>query len=72
MSDITLNSLFEKVGGRYVLAALVQQRISAIMKGAPALASGEGLDTYQTVLLEVEQSKVELAMPDKKKEHVAP
>lgn len=71
MDNLSLNTLFEKVGGRYSLSVLTQKRVTSLMKGAAPLGENCSKDPYLMALAEIDQDKITLSLPEKRKEPVA-
>ena len=53
-----IDRLDEKVGGRFLLTALIQKRIQDIVRGSPVFV--EGATPLRIALDEIEAGKVEL------------
>ena len=68
MNTLSLNTLFEKAGGRYALTVLVQKRVGALMKGGVPLLEAPPRDPFLIAIEEIRQEKISLAFPEKKKD----
>ena len=68
MDILSLNTLFEIAGGRYALSVLSQKRTAALMKGAVPLVEDPPHDLFLTTLVEIQQGKICLGLPEKRKE----
>lgn len=65
LTQIHLDALAEKVGGRYRLTRLVSQRMQQINGGHPLLVERRPNEALlAAVCREIEENKVELEMPE--------
>ncbi len=55
-----IDDLVEKVGGRFVLASLIQRRLQEITRTAPHVLHQAGESPLRMVLREIEEGKIEL------------
>ena len=61
-----IDRLDERVGGRFILTALVQRRIQEVIKGSPRLI--EARTPLRSALAEIEAGKIELTEAEQKAE----
>ena len=55
-----LERLTQKVGGRFRLTALLQKRLSELVKGSPALVDMPSHNYFEIAMREIEEGRVEL------------
>ena len=58
-----LETLTQKVGGRFRLTALLQKRLEELVKGSPPLVDLPASDYLDIALQEIEEGRIELAAP---------
>jgi len=58
--DDRFNEAMEKVGGRYILTALLQKRVRELVRGEKPLVEVAGSDFIDLALAEVLEGKVEM------------
>ena len=55
-----LEQLTQKVGGRFRLTALLQKRLSELVKGSPPLVDLPSNNFFEIALREIEEGRIEL------------
>ena len=55
-----LEQLTQKVGGRFRLTALLQKRLSELVKGSPPLVDLPSNNYFEIALREIEEGRIEL------------
>ncbi len=55
-----LEHLTQKVGGRFRLTALLQKRLSELVKGSPPLVDLPSNNFFEVALREIEEGRIEL------------
>ena len=55
-----LEVLTQKVGGRFRLTALLQKRISELVKGSPAMVDLPSSNYFEVALCEIEEGRIAL------------
>ncbi len=55
-----LEQLTQKVGGRFRLTALLQKRLSELVKGSPPLVDLPSNNFFEVALREIEEGRIEL------------
>ena len=55
-----LEHLTQKVGGRFRLTALLQKRLSELVKGSPPLVDLPSNNFFEIALREIEEGRIEL------------
>ena len=58
-----LEKLTQKVGGKFRLTALLQKRLSELVKGSPALVDLPSNNYFEVALREIEEGRIELLRP---------
>ena len=58
-----LEQLTQKVGGRFRLTALLQKRLSELVKGSPPLVDLPSNNYFEIALREIEEGRIELLRP---------
>ena len=58
-----LEQLTQKVGGRFRLTALLQKRLSELVKGSPAMVDLPSNNYFEIALREIEEGRIELLRP---------
>lgn len=58
------DNMFEKVGGRFKLASLIQRRWRQLMQGARPMVEVEGLTDLEVVIQEILEGKIELEVSE--------
>ena len=58
-----LERLTRKVGGRFRLTALLQKRLSELVKGSPPLVDLAASDYLEIAICEIEEGRIELLRP---------
>ena len=53
------DDIIRKCGGRFKLTALIQKRWLELMRGAPPLTEGEGLNQLELTVKEIVEDKIE-------------
>ncbi len=56
-----IDRLDEKIGGRFLLTALIQRRIQEVIRGSPRFI--EGKTPLRSALLEIEAGKIDFSAP---------
>ncbi|MCL2306116.1 MAG: DNA-directed RNA polymerase subunit omega [Planctomycetaceae bacterium] len=64
LEELKDERLIEKVGGRFKLTALIQQRLVYLNKGARSFVDTDKKDKLRVVLQEIEEGKVYLDMDE--------
>ncbi len=59
-----IDAMAEKVGGRFILAALIQRRLQEIVLTAPHVLHQTEESPIRMVLREIEEGKIELETDD--------
>lgn len=59
-----IDTLAEKVGGRFKLAALIQRRMQEIVRTAPHIVHQSRESPLRLVLKEIEEGRIELEADD--------
>ncbi len=57
------DDIIDKVGGRFKLAALVQQRWLELIQGSRPMVDPKGLTEMEVVIREIEEGKIEFEEP---------
>ena len=67
LEELKSEEIYNKVGGRFKLVALIQKRMNEIMQGGrPLIEETEGLTMMEVVIQEILQDKITLEVgPDK-------
>ncbi len=60
----SIDEMAEKVGGRFILAALIQRRLQEIVLTAPHVLHQTEESPIRMVLREIEEGKIELETDD--------
>ena len=60
LDELKEEEIVNKVGGRFKLSTLIQKRLIALIKGAPALVSMNTQDKMKVVIQEIMQDKIYL------------
>ena len=69
MAQIRTEELIEKVGGRYLLVALLQKRVRELQRGAKPLIQLTGKTSYKDIALqEIWEDKISLEPFEPKQE----
>lgn len=71
MNVESLNTLFDKAGGRFALAALCQKRAAALMKGAPPLVEKTSSNPFHVALAEIDAGKIAFTPAETRKDRSA-
>lgn len=58
------DDIIEKVGGRFKLSALIQQRWRQLMQGARPMVDTKGLTDMEVVVQEILEGKIEMELPE--------
>jgi DNA-directed RNA polymerase subunit omega len=58
--DDRFNEAMERVGGRYILTAMLQKRVRELVRGEKALVEVGGNDFIDVALAEVLEGKIEM------------
>lgn len=58
-----LERLTQKVGGRFRLTALLQKRLSELVKGSPPMVDLASNNFFEVALREIEEGRIELLRP---------
>ncbi len=65
IDELKEEEIVNKVGGRFKLSTLIQNRMIALNQGARALVDGRGVDKMTMVIHEIMQDKIYLDMSGK-------
>lgn len=57
------DDIIDKVGGRFKLASLVQQRWLELIQGSRPMVDPKGLTEMEVVIREIEEGKIEFEEP---------
>ena len=59
-SSVSIRTVVEKVGGRFILSSLVQKRLRELMSGAQKLVKSDSRDVLQIIYQEIMEDKIAL------------